>query len=104
MPIKDAIRGLNTEHEIFFLLTAYIEALGFCDDRCLLPWQTRDLPLAGSEDVKARIDGLRFQLFNVASDANDATRFVIEETIDIFDVALRRLALLKASYSLPRAA
>ena len=104
MPIIDAIKDLNTEHEIFFLLTAYIEALGFCDKLSLLPWQMRALPLAGFNDVEARIDGLRLQLRDMASDADLRARFIIEETIDVFNTALRRLVFLQGDGGLPRAA
>jgi hypothetical protein len=104
VPIRDAIQELNTEHEIFFLLTAYIEALGFCDKLSLLPWQMRALPLAGSDDVEARIDGLRLQLRDMATDADRRARLVMEETIDVFSAALRRLVFLQGDGGLPRAA
>jgi hypothetical protein len=70
----------------------------------LLPWQARDLPLAGSDDVEARLDGLRRQLCDMASDADRRARLVIEETIEVFNTALRRLAVLRADGGLPRAA
>lgn len=104
MPISDAIQELNTEHEIFFLLTAYIEALGFCDKLSLLPWQMRTLPLAGFSDVEARIDGLRLQLREMASEADLRARVVIEETIEVFSTASRRLLILQGDGDLPRAA
>jgi len=104
MPIRDAIQEGNTEHEIFFLLTAYIEALSFCDKLNLLPWQMRELPLAGAADVKARYDSLRPRLHAITSDAESGTRHVIEEALTVFSTALRRLAFLKADGSLPHAA
>jgi len=93
-PFSNAIQEADTEHEIFFLLVAHIEALRFCDQLRLLPWQTRDLPLAGSDDLKARIYGL--QLRGRASDVDGGSRLVVEETIDVFRTALRRLAFLQA--------
>lgn len=104
MPIRDAIQELNTEHEIFFLLTAYIETLCFCDKLSLLPWQLRALPLAGFNDVEARIDGLRLQLREMASEADLRARAIIEETIEVFGTALRRLLFLQGGGGLPRAA
>ena len=102
MPIRDAIQEVNTEHEIFFLLTAYIEALSFCDKLNLLPWQMRELPLAGVADVEARFDSLRLR--GIASDAENGTRHVIEEALTVFSTALRRLAFLQADGDLPYAA
>jgi hypothetical protein len=104
MLIRDAILELHNEHEIFFLLTAYVEARGFCDKLSMLPWQARDLPLAGADDIQARIDGLRLQLGGMASDADRRARLIIEETIDIFNAALHRLAFLQAGGGLSRAA
>lgn len=104
MPIRDAIQELNTEHEIFFLLTAYIETQCFCDKLSLLPWQMRALPLAGFNDVEARIDGLRLQLREMASEADLRARAIIEETIEVFGTALRRLLFLQGGGDLPRAA
>ena len=104
MPITDAIQELHTEHEIFFLLTAYVETLRFCDKLGLLPWQMRDLPLAGLDDVEARIEGLRLQLREMVSNADRRASLIIEETIQVFDTALRRLAFLQAGGDLPRAA
>ena len=102
MLIRDAIHRVNTEHEVFFLLTAYVEAVGYCDKLNLLPWQLRDLPLAGADDVKARIYGLRLR--DVTSDADHGDCLIIEEAMTIFRTALRRLAFLQADSSLPHAA
>lgn len=95
MPIRDAIQEANCIHEIFFLLTAYVEAVGYCDKLNLLPWQMRDLPLAGVHDVKMRIFGLQLRLQEVTSDPNQGDRLVIEEAMTTFSVALRRLASLQ---------
>jgi hypothetical protein len=100
--LPDAIQEADTEDEIFFLLAAHIEALRFCDKLRLLPWQVRDLPLAGSDDLKARIYGLRLR--GTAFDTDHEVCPVVEETIDVFRTALRRLAFLQADRGLPRAA
>lgn len=96
MLIKDAIREANTEHEIFFLLTAYVEALGYCDKLNLLPWQMRDLPVAGADDVKARVYGLHLRLHGLNPDSDTAIRSAIHEALEILNTALRRLASLQA--------
>ena len=98
MIIKDAIEQAGNEHEIFLLLAAYVETVRHDDELRLLPWQVRDLPLAGSDDLKARIHGL--QVRGSVFDADHRIRPVVEETIDVFRTALRRLAFLQADRGL----
>jgi len=96
LPFSDAIQEVTSEHEIFFLLTAYVEALSYCDKLRLLPWQMRNLPLAGADDVKARIYGLQLRISGMVADADHGARLIIEEMIDVFRTGLRRLASLQA--------
>lgn len=98
MIIRDAIERAGNEQEIFFLLAAYIETVRNGDQLNLLPWQVRDLPLAGSDDLKARIYGL--QARGIVSDIDRGIRLVVEETVDLFRTALRRLAFLQADRGL----
>ena len=100
MLIRDAIQQANTEHEIFFLLTAYVEAVGDCDKLQLLPWQMRDLPLAGADDVKARIYGLHLRLRGMTPNADGRVHIVVNEALEVFNTALRRLASLQADKAL----
>jgi hypothetical protein len=96
MLIHEAIRQANTTHEIFFLLTAYVEAVGYCDKGNLLPWQVRELPLAGMEDVKARIYGLHLRVRGMTPGYDDdISRRIIDEALDLYTTALRRLAALQ---------
>jgi hypothetical protein len=92
--IRDAIERASNEQEIFFLLTAYVETVRNGDQTNLLPWQVRDLPLAGSDDLKARIYGL--QLRGMPPDVDHGIRLVVEEAIEVFRTALRRHAFLQA--------
>jgi len=101
MLMRNAIQEARTEHEIFFLLTAYIEAVGYCDKLHLLPWQMRDLPLAGADDVKARIYGLRLRLRSMTPDADGRVQLVVNEALEVFITALRRLASLRADVNAP---
>lgn len=96
MLIHEAIRDANTRHEVFFLLTAYVEAVGYCDQENLLPWQVRELPLAGIEDVKARIYGLHPRVRSMTPGYDDeVARRIINEALDVYTTALRRLASLE---------
>lgn len=99
MIIKDAIERAGNEREIFFLLAAYVETVRNGDQPNQLPWQVRDFPLAGSDDLKARINGLHVR--GSVSDVDHGTRLVVEDTIDVFRTALRRLAFLQADRGLP---
>lgn len=94
MIIRDAIERASNEPEIFFLLAAYVETVRNGDQLNLLPWQARDLPLAGSDDLKARVYGLR--VHSTVSDVDHDIRQVVEETLDVFRTALVRLAFLQA--------
>lgn len=97
MIIRDAIERAGNEHEIFLLLASYVETVRHGDELNLLPWQVRDLPLAGSDDLKARIYGL--QVRSPVTDVDHSSRLVVEETVDVFRTALRRLAFLQADRS-----
>ena len=92
MIIKDAIERAGNEHEIFLLLAAYVDTVRHGDHLNRLPWQVRDLPLAGSDDLKARIYAL--QVRSTVSNVDRGISLVVEETIDVFRTALRRLAFL----------
>ncbi len=45
MTINDVMRQATKEHEIYFLLTAYVESLRFGDELSLLPTNLTMLPL-----------------------------------------------------------
>jgi hypothetical protein len=87
-----------TNRKFFFLLAAYIETVRHGDQLNLLPRQVRDLPLAGSDDLEARIYGL--QAHGIVSDIDRGICLVVEETIDVFRTALHRLAFLQADRGL----
>lgn len=96
MLINDAIREANTRHEIFFLLTAYVEAVGYCDKLHLLPCEMRDLPLAGFPDVKARVYGLNLRLQSMTPGSEVTIRPAINEALEILNTAMHRLASLES--------
>lgn len=101
MLMTDAIRDAATEHEIFFLLTSYVEAVRYCDRLDTLPPAMKDLPVSGMGDVVARMDALRAGLGATPREE----RAVIREALEIFGAALVRLGALASSPSeLPIAA
>jgi hypothetical protein len=95
MTINDVIREAKSEHEIYFLVTAYVEAVRYCDPLSFLPAQARDLPLKGVDDVRTRIDGLWAELARARQAGSPSRATVIEETTDVLGAALSRLQWLE---------
>jgi hypothetical protein len=96
MTINDVIREAKSEHEVYFLLTAYVEAVRYVDRMSSLPASVRELPLKGVEDVKARFEGLRAELGQPANGRPDTRSLaVVKESADILGDALARLEFLE---------
>jgi len=95
MTISHIIREANSEHEIYFLLTAYIDAVQFADKlNCLSEHLTR-LPLTGLEDVRGRSAKLVGELDAASKRLDDKVCTVIKEALEIFGAALTRLELFE---------
>jgi hypothetical protein len=88
--ITNALRDATSEHEIYFLLTAYVEAVCYCDKLNMLPPAMKDLPVSGASDEVARMEALRAGLGATPREERD----VIREALDIFGAALLRLGSL----------
>jgi hypothetical protein len=96
MTINDVIREAKSEHEVYFLLTAYVEAVRYVDRMSFLPASVRELPLNGMDDVKARFDGLRAELGQPSSGKPDIRSLaIVKESADILGDALARLQWLQ---------
>ncbi|HUL41980.1 MAG TPA: hypothetical protein VLV32_08780 [Burkholderiales bacterium] len=91
MTIATIIREANTEQEIYFLLTAYIDALQFGDKLNCLSEHLRKLPLTGLEDLRARSIKLVTELDAASKRLDDKVCTVIKEALEIFGAALSRL-------------
>jgi hypothetical protein len=59
MTILDAIESASTEHAVYFLVTAYIESLRHFERGCGVPQRAIALPVAGFNDLAARLEMLR---------------------------------------------
>lgn len=94
MTINDVIREAKSEHEVYFLLTAYVEAVRYVDKMSFLPPSVRDLPLNGVDDVKARFDGLKAEL-GQSSNSDSRSLAIVKESADILGDALARLQWLE---------
>lgn len=96
MQIIDVMRRLNTEHEINFLLTAYVETLQFCDSAKRLPSGVGMLPIRDAEDIEARFtELLGAELCGLARSHCDTQGAIAREATEIFGAAYTRLQALR---------
>ena len=94
MMISDVIAEAGTEHEIYFLLTAYLESVRFGDKLGLLPEHITRLPVSGPADVKQRFDDLRMECARAMFQSNERSRRFITEALDVVGTARDRLTCL----------
>ena len=95
MLIVDVMRRLNTEHEIAFLLTAYVETLQFYKSAKRLPPGVATLPINGPHDIEMRFTALLdAELSGLASLHCDSNGTIAREATEIFGAALTRMQAL----------
>lgn len=100
MKITEAIKTADTEHVVYFLLTAYVETLDYYDPlRSCLPEHVKRLPMAGLSDVAQRLRALRTTIEHYAQ---SQARLLIEEVLEVFSAALQRLRALQKSHQFVR--
>ncbi len=98
----DTIRSANTEHEIYYLLTAYIETVRFSDhSRNCFPEPITRLPLNGIDDVRGRFTKLLLELDKASKSLDDSSCATIKEGVHALGVALSRLTVLDGRHSIP---
>lgn len=90
MPIVDVICEADSEQDIYSLLTAYAEAVRYCDKLGTLPERITALPFCGIEDLKARLEELRSGF----ADTVERDRDIAREAIEIFCAAIGRIDAL----------
>jgi hypothetical protein len=90
----DVIREAKNEHEIYFLLTSYVEAVRFGDKLNLVPESVKTLPLAGIGHVRHQSQQLIVELDKASKNLNDNACVVIKEALHLFSTALARLESL----------
>ncbi len=100
MLITDVIREADNAHEIYFLLTAYVEAVRHCDPLQRLPGFITELPFTGLADVLARAERMRSVLESPAG-ADTAIQTVLAEALGILAVAGERLQALREGAASP---
>jgi hypothetical protein len=95
MQLCKAISEAGSEDAVFFLTTAYIEALQHASCASALPLQLTIMPLKGIRDLRRRFDALHV-LIAVHYSRTHATRSELEEAHEVFATALQRLCALNA--------
>ena len=93
MIIADAIATASSEHEVYFLLTAYLEAVRYGDRHGLLPDELTRLPVTGHADVEDRLHHLGTEPAPPAP-SSERARTLIREARNVMGTAHERLMLL----------
>ncbi len=95
MELLEAMRRSNSEHEIQFLLSAYVETLPFYGLAHILPNGLTALPVRGTDDVRDRFEALiEADLRGSAAVSSASTHAVVREATEVFGMALSRLSAL----------
>ena len=101
--ITDVIREAKSEHEIYFLLTAYLEAIHFSDKLQPQAELADILPIASIEKVRDRFERFIYELDRASKELNHEACLVLKEGMLIFNTALNRLEALASRQNLPGA-
>lgn len=91
----DIIRTAENEHEIYFLLTSYIDAVRSSDRLSGPPEPLTRLPLSGCPDVKDRFEKLMVEQDTSSKRLDERGCVVIREAVHILGTALNRLMLIE---------
>lgn len=92
--LLDVIKGATTEHEVYFLLHAYIEAIRHDDESEVLPQFLRQLPFHGLPDIEERVAELTLHLAGAGPPDRPMNRALVQEAHAILAAALTRLRWL----------
>ena len=87
--ITDAIKSAQTEHVVYFLLTAYVEALGHTNDYGI-PETIKRLPIQDRSDVRERSKLMRHTLSGRRRH-DRSPKPVVKEAADVFEAAVEQL-------------
>ncbi len=102
--IADVMRNANTEHEIYFLLTAYVETARSGEHCEHLPPAATGLPLDDSADVRRRFGTLMRALDAASRNLDDCACLALREAVYVYGTALYRLVELERRQRLRLAA
>ena len=92
--ITNAIRNANSEHEVLFLLTTYVEAARASGRFHFLSETATPLPLNGIPDVRTHLGNLLIELDAASRSLDDYTRDVLHEAVHIYGAGLEQIVKL----------
>jgi hypothetical protein len=95
----DAIRTADNEHEIYFLLTSYADAVRYERPAGTVPESITRLPVTGADDVKERLNQLVPALDAASKRLDDKTVALIKQALHTYGTALGRLQSLNKEKS-----
>jgi hypothetical protein len=95
MRLSKAMSEAVSEEVVFFLTTAYIEALQVADCANALPLHLTTLPLDGMSDLKRRRDVLQALIAMYYPESHTSGNELMEAQ-EVFETALQRLRALNA--------
>ena len=93
--ITNAIRSADSEEEVLFLLTTYVEAACTSGRFHFLPERAIALPLHDRDCVKSRLTNMLYELDEASRSCDDYTRDVLHEAVHIFGSALEQMHAIK---------
>ncbi len=91
----DVLRTAENEHEIYFLLTSYAQAVRYGREVNPLPEPVVRLPLRGLADVQDRFDRLVPELDAASKRLDDKTVALLKQALHTYGTALGRLQTLE---------
>jgi len=91
MMIADVISEAATEHEVYFLLTSYVEAVRHADLDQVLPHPLRGMPIRGVPDIESRLHWLTVELGRAAPATGAVNGELLREALSLFAAALSSL-------------
>ncbi|MFN7086524.1 MAG: hypothetical protein ACK4N4_07845 [Burkholderiales bacterium] len=94
MTIRRVILEADAADPVFFLLTAYIEAMRFYVRQNDGFARLMRLPLGGMDDIRVRLDELKLLARDPLLNQNGVYDDVLDEAIGIFSAAFNRLQFL----------
>ena len=98
----DVIRTAENEHEIYFLLTSYADAVRFARPFESVPEPITRLPVIGPDDVKKRLNQLVPELDAASKRLDDNAVALIKQALHTYGTALGRLRSLEKERSWAR--
>ncbi len=93
--LTDAIHNANSEHEVLFLLTTYVEAERTSGRFHFLSESVTPLPLSGVAELRTHFTNLLVELDAASRNLDDYTRDVLHEAVHIYGAGMEQIVRLE---------